>query len=333
MGTTKCINLESWYWPVIDQRRLWIPRFDFGIGRYGAVVVLTTFRWVFGIYFLISMIMDGNKWFFTYLTLCGALLNTSYLIGAAALGTTALVCRDLNKHGSKIEFKNDKSPIKYPDFLYFHAIRLIQHLYAISLSFEVVICVLYWALLWPLKPNVADPSYYLYQNVDIHGLTALIAVVELIIGDHRVSFHDRFSITVLAASIIYAIINAISSVAHAPVYPILTWTKPSDALLVIGVIAFVILVFFVGSLITWGMDECLSRCFGQKKPSIPPTLPNKPEVSLDWLAETEELSDAALSHYFIPCTSCCRCTEAATGPDIVPKNDNESVGASKPEQV
>jgi hypothetical protein len=331
MSTKKCVPLDVWYWPQIDERRLWIPRYDFGLGRFGSVIALCIFRWVFGLYFLITAIMLGNRWFFTYLTWCGYLMNMSYLLASAALGTTALVMRHKNLNGAKIEFKNSKSPIGYPDFLYFHAIRLIQQIFAISVSFEIVITVMYWSLLWPYRPADAD-ALYLYDNVDIHGIGALIMVIELIIGDHRVSLHDRFSIGLLGAAIIYAIINAISSLVNAPVYPILTWRKSSDALLVIGVIAFVIVVFFLSSLLTWGLDVCSSRCFrANSKAPLSAHPPSNASASTDWLAETEEFTDADLAPYFIPCTSCARCTEGATGATAI-VDDASSTGASKQEQ-
>ena len=103
-----------------------------------------------------------------------------------------------------------------------------------------------------MRPFI-DPHVQAH-NILIHGLVAFPPLVEIIMC--ATHLHDTLALPLLGAAIGYLIVNVSFSRAVSPVYPILTWSRPSDAILVIGTLLFLQGGFFAAAALSTSVGRC-----------------------------------------------------------------------------
>lgn len=115
-------------------------------------------------------------------------LNILYFISAAIMSAWAVY------HDAK-GAANYYSPSTNSAFQFF--VRMNHALFAIIISFEPTVVVLFWALLYGGHGN----TIYYFSNVSAHGMVAFFPAVDLALGNHTLP--DNMSTIVLSAGIIY----------------------------------------------------------------------------------------------------------------------------------
>jgi hypothetical protein len=117
--------------------------------------------------------------------------------------------------------------------------RATQLLWTLAVTYEPVIVVLYWLL---LRQQFVDPVDT-YRNAQAHAVVAVLLYADfLLLSSLRLI--DRQALFVLAASTVYLLWNIIYTFTVRFVYPVLKWDGAGSAILAIGALLFLQLVFF-----------------------------------------------------------------------------------------
>lgn len=156
-----------------------------------------------------------------------------------------------------------------------HVHRITTALLAIAVSFETVVVILYWVLLYRGVPVDETAALYFGRNCLIHGIVMIPPWVEVLAGSHRL--HNQLSLPLLAATISYLIVNVSWTRAVRPVYAILTWQYGSDAIIVIGTMIAVQGFFFLAAALSWEAERWArgrwARCAATEPPPAPARVP------------------------------------------------------------
>ena len=112
---------------------------------------------------------------------------------------------------------------------------------------------LYWWRLYPVSAHPATERQY-WINSTVHAAAAVSTFVDLLLGCHRPL--DVHVFLLLCIALVYCGVNAlVTTQTGVPVYPILTWTDGSSALLVLQAAIGLAFFFFIVSVIAWFRDR------------------------------------------------------------------------------
>ena len=110
--------------------------------------------------------------------------------------------------------------------------KLAVFLFETSLTFEVIITIFFWAVLFPDQDTAFDP----FDFID-HIAPFLILVIEY--SMNRIPFSMRHMPLSLALLLVYGIVNmCYSLVTGDPVYPVLTWLDVESYVIAVILLAF-----------------------------------------------------------------------------------------------
>lgn len=114
--------------------------------------------------------------------------------------------------------------------------------------FEVFITLVYWAVLYNLSAN-RNNRPPLFNNINEHGVPAILLVVEFGLGSHR--FTPKHCLLVIVLGLLYALIlNMPYSLAVRPVYGLaFDWRSWQTYIFIIINIVVVGLLFLIGRLL------------------------------------------------------------------------------------
>jgi len=117
---------------------------------------------------------------------------------------------------------------------------ILSHLFfELSSLTATVVALLYWVALYPTE-NPHPQEYDAFLNVTVHGIYALMMLVELFLSSQvLVQFH---LIGMLFYTLAYLIVNAIETLLDRPVYNILTYKSPVTVMWI--AIAFGLMLFW-----------------------------------------------------------------------------------------
>ena len=178
-------------------------------------------------------ISEDPGFFLSYLTYESLWLNICYFLLASILGADALLAsptrRRLLQHAGRAR-----------------AHRVLGALLAIAVSFEAVVVVIFWVLLYPAM-TATQQREYMVGNVLVHGLVLVAPWVDMVLGATRL--HFRTAALVVLAAAAYLAVNAAVSRLVRPVYFILPWGQDTaaDALVVAGVLLVLAVVFLIAA--------------------------------------------------------------------------------------
>ena len=252
-------RLDAWLWPVVDVRRAWTPRFTAGcLSRAASRRSLLAWRalsasWMLGVQLWAWGRSLKPDFHLAYLTHDGMWLNIAYFCVSVGLTLTAAAP---GAAGCACTVSRDSSSA-WGRRVRLHAHRLAQVLLAVALSWETIIVLLFWVLLFRGTPDGEEPGLYYFSNVVIHGSVAVHPWVDLVVGSNTLP--DRLSLPVLGASVLYLLLNLGVSRSLRPVYPVLTWTRGGDAVLVLGTLLLILAVFFAGAWVAHALERCSRR--------------------------------------------------------------------------
>jgi hypothetical protein len=239
----------------LDRRRLWSPRFV--THSYSRALFLS---WrVFACAYVVSVsvfnaILVHGPAYMTYLTVHSVWVTTSYFLLALAC---ALLVRAFPSLGAGPRLEPLSLSRGFYAGAWAAAQRALLVLFVIAVSFELVVVSLYWTLLAQAQRD----DLHRWDNVESHGIKLLFIYVDLLFSSQRLP--DPLFVVPLCSGLIYLCLNVgVTLSSGHPVYGVLTWHDAGSAIIVIGALIFLVVAYFVASLIAHVRDGCASRLRG-----------------------------------------------------------------------
>lgn len=242
-------KVDAWLWPSVDFRRAWTPRVTCGLspavcGRALLGFRVCSFIWMFVVQVREWARSPAPEFQLAFLTNDSMWLNILYFLTVSALTI----------HAAAVCGAAPRSRIARAVLVHGH--RLSSTLLGIAVSWEVVVVILFWAMLYT-GTGGRNPQDYYSSNVLIHGLVALPPLVDVLCGS--VILHDRYLVIIVVAAFGYLLVNLGVTRSFRPVYPILKWNRGSDAILVLGAVAGVVLVYSAAAAVAGALEASARR--------------------------------------------------------------------------
>jgi hypothetical protein len=98
------------------------------------------------------------------------------------------------------------------------------------------------------------------DNIESHGIKFMLIWLDLLFSSQRLP--DSLVALTFGCALVYLCINAAVSLSTYPVYGILTWRAAGTATIAIGALVFVVVTFFLASLIAAYRDRLALRIAG-----------------------------------------------------------------------
>ena len=246
-----CGRADAWLWQPTDYRRAWTPRFTCGCSPAASVRALFAWRcfsfsWMLAVQVWVwsQQAPPNAGYHLSYLTNDSMWLNISYYLTAIILSVDAF-----SSVKAKQPSGDDGDPQSriYAKLARLHAHRMASVLLGIAVSWETVVVILYWALLFPASnPGSGEArDRFFFQNIVIHGTVVLHPWIDVACGSLRLQ--DRTILPVLSAAVVYLFMNLGVSKTIRPPYPILKWERGSDAILVLGTLLAIVVFYYLAA--------------------------------------------------------------------------------------
>lgn len=190
--------------------------------------------------------------------------------------------------------------------------RGAQTLYDMAVPFELLIFILYWALLYTDGTDTTANEWF--RDLTNHLIAFVLIWVDLLLSANR--FPDRHVLIALAGAVIYLFINLGYSDTHSPVYKVLKWDGAYSAILSIGSLIAICVFYFLASLLAWALDSCALRCCRTRagaaakvplssRSSVSPASPHAAHVEGARCATDPFPAAYADECRAFPCSTCC----------------------------
>lgn len=249
-----CVSkFDAWWdWARFDHRRLWTPRFVGSFPLERAVFITLFLRTILAGYIFAEVIFDratsrsDDEKYLSYLTVHGIILVAVYFLGATLIGWVVYSQRNSptiisSSSGAGLFLPSQCKEPHMLKYAWIGLVRATQLIWSLALTYQLIIVVLYWVL---LAQNFSDPVE-VYKNVESHGMKfAYIWADYLFLSSNRLV--DKHGLFVLLSGFAYLLWNIQYTFTRGPwVYPVLTWRGPGSAILAVGTLAFVMIVYYL----------------------------------------------------------------------------------------
>lgn len=252
-----------WDWKSFDYRRLWTPRFIGSCSPKVAALLLLICRGMLALHSLWVIVYNRGFWhrfdddkFFSYATLQGGFLVTSYLLCSVVVGTvvwharrspgstlaTHLAAGTTSTHASASHLFIPPL-LDHPclSVLWTALLQATQLLWCTALTWQIVIVAVYW--------NSDSPVSYteegVWLNYEHHGVKLAIMWADfLLLGSNRLV--DRHCLVVLLCAVAYILWNIDYTLRREPVYWQVNWRDAQgSAYVVLPCLLLLVLAYYV----------------------------------------------------------------------------------------
>ena len=236
----------------LDRRRLWSPRFITHPHSRALFLFWRVFSCVYcvGVSCFNAILVHGPA-YMTYLTVHSVWVTTFYFFLALLC---ALLVRAFPSLGAGPRFEPLSLSCGYNVGAWAAAQRALIILFAIAVSFELVVVTLYWTLLAQSQPD----DIHRWDNVESHGIKLVLIYIDLLFSSQRLP--DPLFVVPLGSGLIYLCVNVgVTLSSGHPVYSVLSWRDAGSAVIVIGALIFLVAAYFLASLVAHVRDRFAAR--------------------------------------------------------------------------
>ena len=174
-----------------------------------------------------------------YLTIWGCLLCTFYFLIVSIMGSSPP--------------QNPKAQTKLLNTIW----KSTHILFEVTLALQFVICIFFWVIIAPLKPDLINGyNHLMVSNILLHVVTPLFMWIEAYYNYIKV--YGRHAWWVVKVMIIYGGFNAYIALNYGSVYPLMNWIDAITYVFALIGVGITLFGFFLGYKLSQRKEKNLS---------------------------------------------------------------------------